>query len=244
MNVAGRTALVTGGAVRIGRAICEALADRGCNVVVHYHKSQNEAAELVSVLRTRGVESFAVAGDLTLEQTCQRVIEEARSETGALDILVNNASVFRKDSLLEASEDKVLQEIKTNLLAPLALMRAFAAQTGRGRIVSLLDRRIAGHEAGCIPYLVSKKALAELTLSAALELAPAITVNAVAPGAVLPPPGKGDDYMRDHAGRVPLGIKVTPQDVARAVVFLLENDAITGQVIFVDGGQHLLGGDV
>jgi NAD(P)-dependent dehydrogenase (short-subunit alcohol dehydrogenase family) len=109
-----------------------------------------------------------------------------------------------------------------------------------GRIVNLLDRRVAHHEAGCVPYLVSKKALAEFTCSAAIELAPEFAVNGVAPGAVLPPPGKGDDTLWDAAGPVPLNARCRPEDVAEAVAWLLESDVVTGQIVYVDGGQHLL----
>jgi pteridine reductase len=159
---------------------------------------------------------------------------------GQLDILINNAAVFHKDGLLATTEAKLLGEFWPNLFAPLLLMRAFARHSGGGKIINLLDRRIAGHDTECVSYVLAKKALAELTALAALELAPRFTVNGVAPGAVLPPPGKGADYLHDQAGPVPLQRIITPQAVAQAVLTLLGNDAITGQILFVDGGQHLL----
>ena len=138
------------------------------------------------------------------------------------------------------TEDKLLAEFWPNLFAPMLLTRAFARQSKRGKIINLLDRRIAGHETDCVPYLLTKKALAELTQLAAREFAPRFTVNGVAPGAVLPPPGKGTEYLRDLAGPVPLQKQITPADVAAAVLALLQADAVTGQIYFVDGGQHLL----
>ena len=243
MDLAGKTALVTGGAVRIGRAICEALARERCHVFVHYRHSAAEAAALAANLAGQGVRAEPIEGDLDTEDGCEGLVSRVIEKAGALDILVNNASVFHKDTLRTATREKLTREFTVNLLAPLALMRSFAAASPGGRIVNLLDRRVAAHDPGCLPYLLSKKALAELTQSAALELAPGITVNAVAPGAVLPPPGKGAEYVRDLAGRTPLRGSVSPADVARAVVFLLQSDSITGQIIFVDGGQHLLGGD-
>ena len=108
-------------------------------------------------------------------------------------------------------------------------------------MINLLDRRITSLDDSCVPYVLSKKSLAEFTRIAALELAPRITVNAVAPGAVLPPPGKGKAYLKDNAGPIPLGRLVKPEEVAAAVVFLLKSESVTGQTVFVDGGQNLLG---
>jgi NAD(P)-dependent dehydrogenase (short-subunit alcohol dehydrogenase family) len=218
------------------------LAERRCNIVIHYRDSGRAATTLAAALRKRGVRAQTVQGDLATEKGCEAVLAQALKAAGCLDVLVNNAAVFHKDRLASATSEKLLRELQVNLMAPMALIRAFAKTRGRGKVVNLLDRRIAAHDLECLPYLLSKKALAELTLTAALELAPAISVNAVAPGAVLPPPGRGAAYIRDLAGRVPLRRKVTPADVASAVIFLLESDAITGQVVFVDGGQHLLGG--
>ena len=232
--------MVTGGAVRIGRAICETLADAGVHVVVHYRQSADEAAALCADLERRGVRAWALAADLTTEAACNSLVQRAAAAAGRLDILINNAAVFHKDSLRTTTEAGLLAEFWPNLFAPLLLMRALAQQNAGGKIVNLLDRRIAGHDVECVPYVLAKKALAELTQLAARELAPRFTVNGVAPGAILPPPGKGTDYLFDHAGPVPLQKQVTPAEVAAAVLALLQNDAITGQVLFADGGQHLL----
>jgi NAD(P)-dependent dehydrogenase (short-subunit alcohol dehydrogenase family) len=240
MNLAGQTALVTGGAVRIGRAICEALAGAGLNVVVHYRRSATEAVALCAELERRGVQAWAVPADLSSEAACTELIRRATAAAGRLDILINNAAVFHKDSLRATTEAGLLAEFWPNLFAPLLLMRALAAQGAGGKIVNLLDRRITGHDVECVPYVLAKKALAELTQLAARELAPRFTVNGVAPGAVLPPPGQGAAYLHDFAGTVPLQKQVTPAAVAAAVLALLQNDAITGQILFVDGGQHLL----
>ncbi len=254
MTLQGRWALVTGGAVRIGRAICEALAAAGCNVAVHCHRSEAEARELVDRLAADGVSAVVAKGELGAEAGARDVIAEVWAATGGLDILVNNAAVFHKDGLLAMTEDKLLAELSVNALAPMYLARAFAARLPAsrgaqargiaGKIVNLVDRRVAGCESGCLPYLLSKKMLADFTRIAALELAPAVTVNAVAPGAILPPPGEGAARVRDLAGETPLGHAGTPQDVAEAVLYLLRSDAVTGETIFVDGGQHLCSGGV
>lgn len=240
--------MVTGGAVRLGRCIGEALAARGCGVAVHYRHSSAEAEALVSRLVDTGVPSYAVQGDLTDEKGCEQVMAAAVAAGGRLDVLVNNASVFNKDAFMDVDAARWHAELAVNAFAPMYLTRAFARQCAAvtrggaptGKVVNLLDRRVAGLEKGMLPYLLSKKMLREYTRLAALELGPLISVNAVAPGPVLPPPGQGDAYLQDHAGPMVLGRRPLPADIAGAVLYLLEADSVTGQIIYVDAGQHLL----
>lgn len=246
MDLVGKRVLVTGGAVRIGRALCEALSKTGCVVVVHYRSSEQEAKALVAHLHACGGEAVAIGNDLGDEQHCAELIKDAVDAVGPLDILVNNASVFHKDALVDTTEAKLRHEVETNAFVPILLTRAFVAQSPsgalgalKGKVLNLLDQRVAGLETGSLPYLLSKKMLADFTKIAALELAPGFTVNAVAPGPVLPPPGKGPEYLYDQAGSIPLDVKLSPEDVAKAMIYLLESDAVTGQTLFVDGGQHL-----
>jgi NAD(P)-dependent dehydrogenase (short-subunit alcohol dehydrogenase family) len=235
MNLNGKKALVTGGAVRIGRAITEALTAEGAEVIVHYRRSKKEAEAL---------SSKTIQADLSDPVQCETLIERAAKQFGKIDILVNNAAVFHQTRLADATHEAVMKELQPNLLAPLALIRGFARQTDAGKIVNLLDRRVTSHDTTCVPYLLSKKALEELTKLAALDLAPGITVNAVAPGAVLPPPQHADDPAWEYAGPIPLEKRPGPADIAEAVLYLLKNDLLTGQTLFVDGGQHLLGNGV
>jgi pteridine reductase len=248
MKLESKIALVTGGAVRIGRAICEALAARGCGVVVHYDRSRNEAMELVSGMKKKGVEAFAVKMRFGGEKDCARLMDVAWKKAGHIDFLINNAAVFHKDTLLSTTEKKMMTELQVNFLAPMWLTKEFAKRIRSsekssaavlGKVINLLDQRIAGIPTDCLPYLLSKKMLAELTELAALELAPTITVNGVAPGPVLPVDKRRNLAALEKAGDIPLTCRPTPQDVAAAVVFLLESDSITGQTVFVDGGRHL-----
>ena len=241
MELTGKNVLVTGGAVRIGRAICEAFAAAGARVVIHARRSAAEAEELAGRLRSAGGSAWVVGADLDDPAQASGLVAQAAAAAGPLDILVNNAAVFHKDSLDSLDAAKLEAEFRANLFAPLLLMQAFAAQGRPGRIVNLLDRRIEGLDTACAPYVLTKKALAEATRLAALAWAPRITVNGVAPGAVLPPPGEGAAYLRDHAGFIPLGRLCTPAEVAEAVLFAARSEAMTGQVLFVDGGQHLGG---
>ena len=244
MVLTGKMALVTGGAVRIGRAIVQGLAQRGAGVVIHCRTSHDEAQWLARSIVEGGGKAFVVDGDLGDEAGAAAVFEAASERAGPLDILVNNASVFHKTAFIDADASTYEREWRVNAVAPLLLSRRFATQVmareGEGCIVNLLDRRIATHEAGCLPYLLSKKILEEFTYSGALELAPRIRVNAVAPGAVLPPPGVGQDGFHDLAGAAPLAHACTPAEVADAVAFLVTAESMTGQVLFVDGGQHLV----
>ena len=241
MRTTRGVALVTGGAVRIGRAIVEALAREGYGVVIHCDRSVAQATALAAGVRKRGGRAWVVSGSLSDEAGCRGVMASARRLAGTVRVLVNNAAVFHKDALEHVTGEKLAAEMQVNLFAPILLTRFFAEQTRRGCVVNVLDRRVQSHGVDCVPYVLSKKALAEFTRTAALALAPGIRVNAVAPGAVLPPPGRGADYLKDRGGRSPLGRRATPQDIAQAVVLLAQFDSVTGQVLFADGGQHLLG---
>ncbi len=235
------TILVTGGAVRIGEAIGLALADAGAGVVIHTRNSRAQADALRDRIVDDGGKAWVVEADLSdPAQASSLVSRAAEAADCALDGLVNSAAVFTKETLDQCDADVLERLFQINLHAPLLLMRAFAAQGEPGVIVNLLDRRIRSLDTTCAPYVLTKKGLAEATKLAALTWAPRIRVNAVAPGAVLPPPGEGEEYLHDKAGPVPLQCRCRPQDVADAVLYACRARTMTGQILFVDGGQHLL----
>lgn len=245
----GRVFLVTGGAVRIGRAIVLALGRAGADVVVHARNSRREGEGLCGELRSLGRRGWLVTGSLDSPEDVAAVFRDAWSAAGRLDGLVNNAAIFARQPFAQCEASDFDLFWRVNALAPMMLTRMLADQragmsdagkASAAGVVNLLDQRIAYSPGGCIPYLVSKQALAAFTVSAARELAPRIMVNGVAPGAVLAPVGTG---AREPAGTAPLGRHATPEQVAAAVVFLLSSPAITGQILFVDGGQHLGSGD-
>lgn len=236
-----KTVLVTGGAVRIGKAICEALAEAGYNVVIHCRRSAKAAGRLASQLKGRGVRAWVVTQDLGDEASCEGLIREAFEVAGRVDVLVNNAAIFHKFNLDETMEDELRQEFTVNCFVPVMLTKHFARRARRGCVVNMLDRRIRANDTGCLAYSLSKKAVAAFTAEAALALAPTIRVNAVAPGPILPPPGMGMSVLHDRAGRIPMEKRVMPSEVAGAVVALIAMESVTGQILFVDGGQHLLG---
>ena len=245
MNISTSRIMVTGGGVRIGKAISLALAEAGAEVLIHYRTSSDAAEETAERIRTQGGKADTVCGDLATCEGPEKVMDQALAH-GALHGLINCAAVFNRTPLADSDHQTFMTELGPNLLGPLALMRLFAAQGGEGTIVNLLDRRIAAHDAGAVPYHLSKVALAEATRLAALEFAPRIRVNGVAPGAILPPPGKEDqlDYLEKNGGNAPLTHRCSPEDIASTVLFLFSAPAITGQILFVDAGQHLLGNGV
>lgn len=239
-DLSGRTALVTGGALRIGRSIAIELARAGADIAIHYRSSAREAETLQREIASLGVKAAAFQADFAEDGAADNLLDRVLGEMGGLDILVNSASVFHKDTLRTIDVDRLRSEMRVNLEAPLLLMKAFAERGSSGRIVNLLDTRVAGDDKECLPYLLSKKALRNATRLAALELAPAFTVNAVAPGDVLPPNKQTSDYVQEFAVPSPLDAKPSPEDIAEAVLFLVSMDTISGQVLYVDSGAHLL----
>ncbi|MBI2440694.1 MAG: SDR family NAD(P)-dependent oxidoreductase [Lentisphaerae bacterium] len=239
MDLRGQTALVTGGAKRLGAALCAALAAEGCNVVIHYKRSGRAAADLAARLRASGAKAWTVAGDFQKPSFAEDLVRRALAASGKLDILINNAAIFDKQRLSRITAAAARAEWEVNLLAPLLIIQAFSRQVARARVINLLDTRIASNRADAVPYSLAKKSLADLTRLAALELAPRITVNAVAPGPVLIADAPG--AARERAGPLPLKIRPTVRDVVQAALFLLKSEAITGQIIFVDSGRHLAG---
>ncbi len=241
-SLEGKTALVTGGAKRLGRAVVLALAEGGANVLVHYRSSSAEAAEVCAEAEKLGVAAKAVQADLAESGDWAAFIADCRAWRGSLDILINNASIYPNDQLSNFDEAGFLENMRIHALTPALLTRAFADGLERGRIVNLLDTRVLGDDRTHLSYHLSKRVLHSLTKLMALEYAPRITVNAVAPGPILPPPGEGAEYLERAKSFVPLNRTGTLKEISDAVLFLLRSDFITGQVLFVDGGRHLYGG--
>ena len=242
MSLQGQAALVTGAAQRIGHAIAVALADQEIRVVIHYRRSATRAEELRQSLVARGREAFCVRADFDDPDEADSLIERARAEAGPIQILVNSASEFQPGALDAMTHASLVQSVTVNAWAPFALTRAFARQATSGKVVNFIDAQVAGSDLTHASYILSKHLLVTLTTMTALQYAPGITVNALAPGAILAPEGKDDSYLDGLARSLPLKRHGSPADIARAVLFLLGSDFVTGQVVYVDGGRHLIGG--
>lgn len=235
-----KTLLVTGAAKRIGKSIALAAAAAGFDVAVHYKSSEKEAALTAEEIRDMGRRAFLVDGDFDDPEAASAVTERAIEQAGRLDVLVAGASIFNKSNLLEFPLDELNREVRINAFAPLAMARAFYARASKGVVIHLLDSRMNSYDKLHAAYHFSKRMLYDITRLLALELAPGFRVNAVAPGLILPPPGEPMSYLEEHKDENLLCRHGTPEDIARAVMFLVENDFITGQVIYVDGGRNLL----
>jgi pteridine reductase len=184
-----KTALITGAAKRIGRETALTLAERGINAVIHFNRSDSEARRLAEELRQTGVKAWTIQADFRRPDEYQTLIERAQQAAGGLDILINNASVFPAETLRDLTWSGLFANIEVNAWVPFILSRAFAERIGRGKIINMHDSRLKGYDWTHVGYILSKHALAAMTRIMALEFAPQITVNAVAPGLILPPPG-------------------------------------------------------
>lgn len=237
-----RTALVTGAGKRLGRAIALALAEAGYAVAVHYGEGAADADALVTEITGGGGRAVALAADLAKEDEVAGLIGRAAEALGPLDVLVNNASVFERDEALDATRESWDRHMEINLRAPFVLAQGLAQQLpggAAGNIVNILDQRVENLTPHFVSYTLSKSGLWTLTRTLALALAPDIRVNAVGPGPVLPSPRQSQAQFDAQARATPLGRAVTPKEIADAVVFLLAAPSVTGQMIAVDGGQHL-----
>jgi pteridine reductase len=235
----GQTALLTGAAKRIGRETALTLAGLGINVVVHFNRSEAEARELAAELQQKGVKAWTIQADFRRPDEYQTLMERARQMAGSLEILVNNASIFPLEKLNDLTWSGLSANTEVNAWVPFVLSRAFAQAASRGKIINLHDSRLKGYDWTHVGYILSKHVLAAMTRMMALEFAPNIIVNAVAPGLILPPPGKDESYLQGLIETVPLQRHGGPQDIADAIAFLIRSNFITGQVIYVDGGRHL-----
>ncbi len=240
-NLLGSTALITGAAHRLGRATALTLARAGVDVAIHYGRSAAAAAELAEEIRSLGRRSVHLGADLSRPEEAAPLVERALDALGSLEILINNASIFPENTLRGLSVADIQQNVQINAVAPLFLARAFAERGGRGSVINLLDCRIADYDARHAAYHLSKRMLYSLTKMMALEFAPRIRVNGVAPGLILPPPGEDEAYLARLAHTNPLQMYGDAGDITSAIRYLLESRFVTGQVLYVDGGRHLKG---
>jgi pteridine reductase len=238
-----KVALITGGAVRIGRAIALGLAETGFDVVVNYHTSQAEARTVEGRVRELGARCLVAAGDVSDAEAVAAIAQQVEETYGRLDLLVNNASIFGKGPLLEVEDEDWDRVMEVNLKAPFLMVKAVAPllkATG-GSVVNLVDLGAFQPWVEHSHHAVSKAGLLHLTRVMARALAPQVRVNAIAPGAVMLPGDYDEDARRRSRDRSALGTLGSPEDVVRTVLFLERSRFITGEVVIVDGGA-LLGG--
>jgi NAD(P)-dependent dehydrogenase (short-subunit alcohol dehydrogenase family) len=235
-----RAALVTGGAKRIGRAICLELAAAGFDVAIHHRDSDAEAAEVARAVEAKGRRAVCLSADLADAVATHALTGRAVEALGPLSVLVNNASVFADDRLDSITGESWAAHLDVNLRAPVLLAQAFAAQAPDGSaIVNILDQRVLKPDPRFFSYGLSKSALWAATRTMAQALAPRIRVNGVGPGPTLPSVHQTLEEFGAEARATPLQRAGRPEAVAAAVRWLVDADLVTGQMIAVDGGQHL-----
>lgn len=241
LELSGKVALVTGGAKRLGAATVQALAASGVHCVIHYRHSEDEAAALADRVRASGVQAWLVQGDLAEPDGSAVLWDAVLQAAGPIDFLINSASIFPEGTLDDLTASSLFPNVTVNTLAPACLARQFAASGRGGVIVNFLDTMVRDYDKRHVPYHLSKKMLHDLTRMMAVEYAPAVRVNAVAPGLVLPPEGQDHTYLEGLKHSNLLAAHGTAEQVADAVLFLLRNSFVTGQVIYIDGGRNLRG---
>ncbi len=236
------TALVTGAAVRIGRSIAESLAADGWAVAIHYGRSQEEAEAVAAGIVKHGGRAHTVSGDLTDLDALAGIIDQAAAELGTVELLVNNAAIFERDEIGTLEPSQWQRQMDINLAAPVFLSKAFASalpEDRRGNIVNIIDQRVWKPVPDFVSYQLSKSALWAATVSLAQALAPRIRVNAIGPGPVLPSWRQTPEDFARQAASLPLGKGPALEEFGRAIRFLVETPSVTGQMIALDGGQHL-----
>jgi NAD(P)-dependent dehydrogenase (short-subunit alcohol dehydrogenase family) len=243
MDPNGKVALVTGGARRVGRALALALARAGCDVVVNYFTAADEAEETVAEIVALGRRAIAVHGDVSLKPEVDRLVRRTAEVFGRLDILVNNASTFQSAPILAIREEEWDRVMAVNLKGPFLLAQAahpLLRRDGGGVIVNIADLSAFQPWPSYAHHAVSKAGLVHLTRILARALGPEIRANCIAPGTVLPPEDYTEEQLRQSRERTVLQRLGSPEEVARALLYLVESDFVTGEVVVVDGGRMLL----
>ena len=243
MELKGKTALVTGGGIRLGRAYALALAKEGTNLAIHYNRSAGPAEETAQLAREMGVEAITVGADFNNIADVESLFPYILNHFEAVDILINNAAIYLRGNGRETNREMWESQFRINLQTPFILIQAFASQLPKGRpgrVLNVADAQVLQHRPDHFTYRLTKLALVEMTRMFALELAPDITVNAFAPGIMLPLADREDVDLEAYAKtHVPLQRTGNPDIAVENALHLIKSDFTTGAFLRVDGGQYL-----
>lgn len=234
-----KAALITGGAKRIGASLALRLAAEGYDIALHYNSSEAEAIDTGGKIRSMGRECAMFKGDLKDVNFIQEMIKAAFDSFPHLSVLINSASLFRRAPIKDTDPGMFDELISVNYRAPFFLTKEFARFCTGGNIINILDTKVSAYQNVYAAYIISRSALKDLTAMAAVEFAPRIRVNGICPGIVLPAENESSGYVERLEGRNLLKRSGSPEDIVSAAVFLLENTFITGQTIFIDGGENI-----
>lgn len=243
-----KTVLITGAAKRVGREIAISLAESGWNVAIHYNSSKNDAEDLLKHVKSLGVKACLIQADLTNEGQARAVFAAANKQIGVVSCLINNASVFKNDNIDNFTSSSWNENMAVNLNAPAILIQEFAKQLPAGlggNVVNMLDYAVLRYPERFMSYTASKAALWTLTQTLALALAARkIRVNGIGPGNTLPNQYETQERFEKARLASPLGVGADPSEICHAIKFILSSPSITGQMIALDGGKHLIGPEV
>tara|TARA_B100001996_G_scaffold197926_1_gene151546 strand:- start:623 stop:1372 length:750 start_codon:yes stop_codon:yes gene_type:complete len=234
--------LITGAATRIGKAIALHFAERGWNIALHYFKSSSNAKKLKKIIEQNWVKVTLIKADLKNPREVEKIIPFARKKLGRIDCLINNAALFEKDDIINFTNKSWNNHLNINLLAPAILTKQFAKQASKkslSNIINIIDQRIFNLTPFFMSYTISKGGLQTLTKTMAIRLAPNIKVNAIAPGPTIKSKRQTDKHFKNQVRSTPLKKSVGLDDICDTVEFLINNNAVTGQIIAVDSGQNL-----
>ena len=237
--VVRRAALVTGGAVRVGKAMAATLARAGYDIALHFNASRTAAEQTANELRALGVRCELFCADFSFVDQLPRLLDDVLAVFPHLELLLNSASVYDSGCIAETTPEMLDRQWCVNFKAPFLLMREFHNRLARGTVVNILDNKIAFNQFHYAAYLSSKKALAEATKMAALEFAPRFRVNGIAPGVILPASVRDQAYLQWRKEGIPVGRLGHPAQVCQALEMLIANDFVNGQILFVDGGEAM-----
>jgi pteridine reductase len=234
-------ALITGSAVRVGREMAIHLAEVGWNLALHYNSSLKEVSILEAELKAGYPEQqfHLFKASLNSTEETKELVPNVINYFGQLDLLINNAAIFEPSPLKSTTTDMLDRHWQINFKAPFILLKEFANHSEKGVVINIVDTRIVKNESNYFAYTLSKKALWEMTKMSAIELAPGFRINAIAPGALLPPAGKDTGYLEKIASKTPLKKAVEMDSILKSIDYILENESMTGQLLFCDSGAHL-----
>jgi NAD(P)-dependent dehydrogenase (short-subunit alcohol dehydrogenase family) len=237
-----RAVLITGAARRIGRAVALDLAERGWPVAVHYHSSAADAQGVVEAIAKKGGKAIAIKADLRKEDEVAALIPRVSEQIGPVTCLINNASLFENDTVQTVTAESWHAHMQVNLRAPFVLIQTFAKYCPKGtdgNVINMIDERVWNLTPYFMSYTVSKVGLWTLTRTLAMALAPDIRVNGIGPGPTLPSAQQTEEQFRRQWSMMPLRRPISLEEICRAVRFILDAPSMTGQMIALDGGQHL-----
>ena len=234
--------LITGAATRIGKALAIHFAEKGWNIAIHYFKSSAKAKELKKIVEENWVKATLIKADLKNPKQVEKIIPTSRKKLGTIDCLINNAALFENDDIMNFTTRRWNDHLNINLLAPTILTKQFARQVSKktvSNIINIIDQRIFNLTPFFMSYTISKSGLETLTKTMAMRLGPNIKVNAIAPGPTIKSKRQTDRHFKNQVRSTLLKKSVRPEDICDTVEFLINNNAVTGQIIAVDSGQNL-----